>query len=291
MSKRRRVIDDDQPPQLLVLPGQLKSELQQRIELGNGLLGSLRAAIDEALFHDARTQLRAWHDYNVELLRRRFNNSAVAQEYDPQVPIVAFGGPTPWKADRDDLADDTERRIQRLDSILNRIDLMAGPAPVTPPGQRAAHAQAVGTQIFVVHGRDTARKQEVARFLERLTGREVLILNELPNHGQTLMEKLERYAEQAAYTVVILTGDDVGGLKGSDESQKPRARQNVILELGFFYGRLGRANVSVLFEEGVEAPSDMSGVAYAALDLAGGWKFDLAKDLRAAGVDADLNRA
>ncbi len=284
--------EDERPPQLLVPPEQLKSELQRRIELGNGLLDSLRSAINEALFQDARTQLRVWHDYNVELLRRRFSSSAVAQEYDPQVPIIALGnGPTPWNVDRDELADDTQYRLQRLDSIFDRIDLMAGPTPVTPPGQRAAHAQAVGSQIFVVHGRDNARKQEVARFLERLTGREVLILNELPNQGRTLIEKLEAYVEQAAYTVVILTGDDVGGLKGSDEPHRARARQNVIMELGFFYGRLGRAYVSVLFEEGVEEPSDMSGVAYAALDPAGGWKFDLAKDLRAAGIDVDLNRA
>ncbi len=66
MSKRRSsVTEDERPPQLLVPPEQLKSELQRRIELGNGLLDSLRSAINEALFQDARTQLRVWHDYNV----------------------------------------------------------------------------------------------------------------------------------------------------------------------------------------------------------------------------------
>jgi Predicted nucleotide-binding protein containing TIR -like domain len=69
-----------------------------------------------------------------------------------------------------------------------------------------------------------------------------------------------------------------------------RARQNVVFELGFFVGKLGRERVTVLYESGVERPSDIDGLAYIALDEAGGWKLQLIREMRAAGMDIDLNR-
>lgn len=69
---------------------------------------------------------------------------------------------------------------------------------------------------------------------------------------------------------------------------RPRARQNVILELGYFLGRLGRDRVVVLNEETIEAPSEIRGIAYVALDPAGRWRYDLARELAAAGLAVDL---
>ena len=43
---------------------------------------------------------------------------------------------------------------------------------------------------------------------------------------------------------------------------RPRARQKVVLELGLFIGKLGRANVCALYSDGVEIPSDYHGVLY-----------------------------
>src|SRR6266704_784967 len=74
--------------------------------------------------------------------------------------------------------------------------------------------------------------------------------------GQVIIESLEAFAATAAFAVVLLTGDDYGGIKGSPESNA-RARQNVVFELGFFIGALGRSRVAVLYEETVELPSDM----------------------------------
>jgi predicted nucleotide-binding protein len=68
-----------------------------------------------------------------------------------------------------------------------------------------------------------------------------------------------------------------------------RARQNVILELGFFLGRIDRKRVCALSEDGVEIPSDYDGVLFIPLDSSGAWKLDLAKEIKASGLPVDLN--
>ena len=231
--KRRTASDENEPPRLLVPADQLKREIQEQIDLGRPLLDSLRRVSNEAQFASIKSQVWTWSDYNLELLRRRVSNSSLAQEYDPPFAIAVAGGPSTWLDDRREEVDFTERRLRRLTSILARVDLMMDPAPLPAAGERGARAMATGAHIFVVHGRDNARRQEVARFLERTTNKRVLILNELPDKGRTLIEKLEAYAEEAAYAVVILTADDEGGLRGAG-TLRPRARQNVIMELGFF---------------------------------------------------------
>ena len=108
--------------------------------------------------------------------------------------------------------------------------------------------------------------------------------------GRTLIEKFEQHA-QAAFAVILLTPDDVGAMVGEEEKLKLRARQNMILELGYFLGLLGRDRVCPLIVEGVEIPSDYDGVAYVRLDDSGGWRLDLIRELKAAGIDVDANLA
>jgi predicted nucleotide-binding protein len=121
-------------------------------------------------------------------------------------------------------------------------------------------------------------------------GLKVTILHEQANGGRTVIEKFEAHAEDAAFAVVLLTPDDEGYLASKPEENKPRARQNVILELGFFLGALGRTNVCALHKGNVELPSDINGVLYVPLDEGEAWKFRLAKELRAAGIDVDMNK-
>lgn len=114
-------------------------------------------------------------------------------------------------------------------------------------------------KVFIVHGHDNVSKLELARLLEKLD-LEPIILHEQPNKGRTLIEKLEHNASNVGYAFIILTPDDFGG-ETSDKLQ-PRARQNVILELGYFMGRLGRDRICCLYKGAVELPSDMFGVVY-----------------------------
>ena len=109
--------------------------------------------------------------------------------------------------------------------------------------------------------------------------------------GRTIVEKLEHYAN-VDFAVVLLTPDDVGSNRASSPAElQPRARQNVILELGFFVGRLGRQHVCALYKGPLDLPSDYLGVGYVAFDDAGGWRLQLAKELRSAGFVVDMNLA
>jgi predicted nucleotide-binding protein len=117
-----------------------------------------------------------------------------------------------------------------------------------------------------------------------------IILHEQPNRGDTIIEKLERESP-AAFSVILLTPDDKAYSGSDTSSQKQRARQNVVFELGFFIGRLGREKVCALYVEGVELPSDFQGVIYIPFDVSGAWRLSLAKELKASGLDIDLNNA
>jgi predicted nucleotide-binding protein len=155
---------------------------------------------------------------------------------------------------------------------------------------RAAHHSNLvppSPEIFIVHGHDDEAKETVARYIEKLGGRAV-ILHEQPNSGRTLIEKFEKHAN-VEFAIVLLTPDDMGGK--SPKTLKFRARQNVIFELGFFFGKLGRNKVCALHKEEVEIPSDVQGVVYIPMDKAGAWRMTLLRELKAAELPLDFEKA
>ena len=141
-----------------------------------------------------------------------------------------------------------------------------------------AHSLGESKSVFVVHGRDVGTKELVARFIESL-GLTPVILNEQSNQGMTIIEKFEQHAD-VGFAVVLLTPDDVGGLNADEVTLESRARQNVIFELGYFIGRLGRNRVCAITKGQVEIPSDYSGVLYIPLDEQGAWMTGLVKELK-----------
>lgn len=147
---------------------------------------------------------------------------------------------------------------------------------------RAAAASKGGTTIFVVHGHDEVRNSEVTGFLRQVTKLPVVVMERKANLGRTVIEKFEQNAARAAYAVVLLTGDDVCG---PVRQRRRRARQNVIFELGYFMAALGRPRVTILYEDGVELLSDLSGLLYVRLDTKGSWKPKLVKELKHAKID------
>lgn len=139
-------------------------------------------------------------------------------------------------------------------------------------------------RIFLVHGHDNEMLQTIARFLSGLV-LEPVILHEQANKGRTVIEKVVAEAD-VGFAVVLLTPDDEGRKKGVPDLE-PRARQNVLLELGYFLGRLGRDRVCALRRGDVSIPSDFAGVVWEPFDDNGGWKLRLAKELEAAGYPID----
>jgi predicted nucleotide-binding protein len=178
-----------------------------------------------------------------------------------------------------------ERRIRVLEAIVD--DLPA--APQFDVLNRKVDA-AINRKVFVVHGHQHGARDTVARFLEKLE-LEPVILDEEANRGRTIIEKFLEHSD-VAFAIVLVVGDDIGGVKESDPAAlRPRARQNVIFELGYFVGKLVRERVCALYEPEVEMPSDFGGVGYVKFDREGNWRILLAKELNAAGIKVDMNAA
>jgi predicted nucleotide-binding protein len=90
---------------------------------------------------------------------------------------------------------------------------------------------------------------------------------------------------------VLLSADDEGRSRvGSSDPLKHRARQNVIFEMGYFFSRLGRERVCAVYESGVELPSDLSGILYVPYGSEKDWMYAVAKEMKSAGYEVDLNK-
>ncbi len=142
-------------------------------------------------------------------------------------------------------------------------------------------------KVFIVHGHDDGTKNTVARFIEKL-GLQPIILHERPNKGRTIITKFREESAAVGFAVVLMTPDDVGRAADAVEL-KPRARQNVVFELGFFIGSLQLEHVAALVKGDIERPSDFDGVVYISLDQ-GDWRAALGRELKAAGYEFDWNK-
>ncbi|MEQ8469805.1 MAG: nucleotide-binding protein [Marinoscillum sp.] len=144
------------------------------------------------------------------------------------------------------------------------------------------------SKVFIVHGHDELAKTDTARFIEKL-GLKAIILHEQASSGNTIIEKIEEYSN-VGFGIILYTPCDVGSKMGAEKTAlKSRARQNVVFEHGYLIGKLGRRNVCALVKENVELPNDISGVVYVQMDSHKAWHIALAKELRNAGYQIDMN--
>ncbi|RXH41301.1 TIR domain-containing protein [Bradyrhizobium zhanjiangense] len=172
-----------------------------------------------------------------------------------------------------------------VDALKEHLEYSREPANVHTVSLPTATQ--LSNEVFIVHGRDEAAKATVARVIER-AGLKPVILHEQPNGGKTIIEKFEEHGSAAGFAVIIATPDDVGGLAGPTPDLRPRARQNVVGEMFWFAGRLGRDKVCALVKGEIEMPTDFAGVVYTPMDDHGGWRPKLLQELSAAGYK-DLN--
>ncbi|MCY4448663.1 MAG: nucleotide-binding protein [Chloroflexi bacterium] len=176
-----------------------------------------------------------------------------------------------------------------LDSMIDEIKEYWVQDHDIPASNTSEAGLILTNKVFVVHGKDDGTKETVARFLTKL-GLDPVILHEQPNQGRTIVEKFEQYAS-VGFAVVLLTPDDLCQHPDDSEGSRYRARQNVILELGFFLGKLGRNRTFVLRKDNVEIPSDYDGVLYTPIDDRGAWRMQLVREIKEAGIEVDANLA
>jgi predicted nucleotide-binding protein len=255
---------------LLVPLEQAQNRVLTQIERGEAVPNQSINENDEA---------RRWYEFTSELLRQISSSDELRDE---------FTGKGSFSFDSDI---STGTYLKKLRSIHERLELLPAPeSEATGAADRGGKrtGKPSSRRVFVVHGHDDGLKETVARFLTKLD-LEPVILHEQPNRGRTIIEKFEAHAD-VAFAVVLFTPDDVGYPAGKADESKPRARQNVVLELGFFMAALGRERVCVLYKSGVDVPSDYSGVLYEELDSKGAWRLRLALEIKSAGIEVDLNR-
>jgi predicted nucleotide-binding protein len=177
-----------------------------------------------------------------------------------------------------------EESVSLINTMLEHLELREARSAQTSEDQTVPRSN----RVFVAHGYDDGMRESVARVLTKL-GLNPVILHELPDQGRTIIEKFYEHSD-VGFAMVLLSPDDTGysnaiGANGA----KPRARQIVILELGFFLGKLGRSKVVALHRGDLEIPSDFSGVLYTPYDPGGAWQYRLTGELQASGysVSAD----
>lgn len=278
----RQNAQPDPEPNLRVPLTTAQRTIAERIEGGVEL--AHRSLGTEEELRAARDDYRAWDDYNNEWLRRNIGER-IARDYSPARMLVAGGGGDLQQEIRW-FVEDVSRKIAKLRSIRGRLPLWADedsetgvPADISADGP-----------VFVVHGSNLTRAEQVARMVERSTSRDAVILHEEASQGRTILEKFEHHAAAASFAIVLLTADDEGRRIGANDELQPRGRQNVVFELGFFFSRLGRSRVVVLVDPNVERPSDIDGLVYVALDDGGTWKQHLARELQTAHILVNVAR-
>lgn len=234
-----------------------------------------------------KDELNAWQAVTENYLRSVYGNSSpeISKVFPHQMlAIPGSAGPDWW-------ADLYKKRLKTATTILNGlIDQLITKSEIISSSTPAENTETQNndfSKVFIVHGRDDSEIDKIARFIQRFE-LEPIILREQPNKGRTIIEKFYDYSD-VGFAIVLLTPDGRGGLATDDyESYQYRARQNVIFELGFFIGKLGRDKVCALFKEGVEIPSDYSGVVF--IPMNGDWKSQLAQEMKAINPKIDLNK-
>ena len=284
-------------PKLLVSREEARQKIQARIEKGEQLHSKEIRSDDE--LEKTRAESRKWSDYNKTLLLRLFDSTSIAEDAYTDFNklrsiLLASSGSTPLSDELRWYQNAMRSSINSLESIRDRLELYDEPSEMLQAisgneGVSAMPQSTYGNEVFIVHGHDDKTKETVARFVENL-GIEATILHEQANRGQTIPEKFEEHASEAGFAIILLTPDDVGASKDKIKDLKPRARQNVVLELGYFWGRLGRERVCVLYKEGVELPSDMQGILYVLMNSSDGWQLKLGIEMKQAGLPIDLNK-
>lgn len=285
------------PPNLLVPRTEALQKIQEQIYKGNEFIHIQTDDFESmAQAYSDRTK---WVNYNAELLLRLFDNSSMADEYInmfdrewSKLDYIKIINRDEKYRNREDIPYQIKQvqsqlgeQIEYLESICERLNLI----PEKINAGVFSHSQnAQGYDVFLVHGHNDAVKESVSRFIEKL-GFKVIILHEQPNAGRTIIEKFENYSN-VGFAIVLLTPDDIGATYSKSPKAKPRARQNVILELGYFIAKLGRQRVCALYKEEVELPSDINGLLYVPLDDVGAWRLLLAKEMKHAGFPLDLNK-
>lgn len=274
---------------LLISKEEAFEKISKRIELGNQFKDAKIISMEE--LKEIRAEFYTWNDFNEELLSRIFDNTSIKDAYRKNF-FIGHNGNTPLAELIKEFREDVDYYLRKLASVRERLEIIEESPKTSHNSPSTSIIHNDSKNIFIVHGHDEEAKEAVARFIQKLDLNPI-ILNEQPNAGKTIIEKFVTSSEAVGYAVVLLTPDDIGYPNNEPGKQKPRARQNVILELGYFVAKLGRDRVCALHKRDqdgndIEIPSDYLGVIYLPMD--NNWRVLLAQEMKQVIKSIDLNK-
>lgn len=268
-------------PNLLQPLDVVANEINARIDEGSDLRSALDAATDEDSVDEWVHRETSWFRYNVTLLGKLFPAEFVKQ-YTGTARTLIFMPYESLEGRKKQLRGRLDDGIAALQSLVQQAPLLDVPGQPVPA---AREEQSNNRRVFIVHGHHRDSLAQVARVISEI-GLEPVILGERARGAATIIEKLEAEGD-VGFVVVLMSPDDVGRL-GTEPDLAPRARQNVIFEVGYFIARARRDRVLVFLIDELAWPTDIQGVAYEPFD--NGWRLSLARHLKAAGVPFELEK-
>lgn len=274
--------------ELTISKDDAKTKLKERIEKGNDL--KQRPVETRETIEALKNEFSKWDSFNSELLKRIFSTDELEKEYAFWgVGYMSFGEPTLGEK-ISAVHKDIDKKIHRLDSIIDRLELIPLIASIQSdvPITQSSVITVRSKKVFVVHGHDEIAKSNLELFLHEV-GLEPVVLHRQADEGMTIIEKFEKHSD-VGYAFILLTPDEVAYLKSEESTpdlqrnKEFRARPNVIFEFGYFVGKLGRSRVCCLYSGNVSLPSDVSGMIYKQYNKSiEEVAYSIIKDLKASG--------
>ncbi len=245
--------------QLRMAVGAARDALSERIERGREIMQA--DIYERQTLQQMRDDYYTWNEYNRDLLARMFTDRSIADEYS-YVGYVALGSSSRSSSigeEIDRFRRDVGGKIRRLESVRERLDLYE----VSDEPAEAADADTspvASSGVFIIHGQDREAALELKQLLKQKADIDAVLMDEKPHIGRTLIEKFEQEAENCGFAIAVLTPDDV--VTPDEGPDYHQMRPNVVFEMGWFYGRLGRDRTCILYKTPTEIPTDLEGIGY-----------------------------
>jgi predicted nucleotide-binding protein len=170
--------------------------------------------------------------------------------------------------------------------VPDKIKLLAEEPPATPVlNQR----QLPVSNILLFHGHDEAAKESALGFIEKLRHR-AIIVHEQSDGSRNIIEKFRQFPK-IDFAIFLFTAGDIALPPDKPREGQASFIQNLLFEFGYVVGKLGQERVCVLYKERTEIPMDCSGVVCIPMDPRGGWRLLVAREIKQAGIEIDLNKA
>lgn len=270
------------------------SKLQQQVGKGKQLLemnvtstgsfpnmrGRTRVDYQQDELNSFIASYEKWDNFNKELYKQAFN-----VQHNSYLRDYASHDTTPWGLD---LVNDYKQmilpKVTQMEGDIEKAFLI--PCKKSTDSTPQKDSKVESKNVFIVHGHDNVALKDVENFVRKI-GLNPIILRDQPNKSQTIIEKIEEYAGNVCYAIVLYTPCDEGKAK-EETDLKPRARQNVVFEHGYLCAKLTRSHICALVKAEVEIPGDLSGVVHYKMDEA--WEYKVAKDMKAAGITIDVEK-